>query len=75
MKSLSGFKGEIIFPEHHLSHAAYSFFTSPFEESAILTTDGVGEWSTTSIGIGGNNSIKLLQDILENFLSNFLFIK
>ena len=63
MKSLDGFKGEIIFPEHHLSHAAYSFFTSPFEESAILTTDGVGEWSTTSIGIGNNNSVKLLQDI------------
>ena len=63
MKSLDGFKGEIIFPEHHLSHASYSFFTSPFEESAILTTDGVGEWSTTSIGIGVNNSIKLLQDI------------
>ncbi len=63
MKSLSGFNGEIIFPEHHLSHASYSFFTSPFEESAILTTDGVGEWSTTSIGIGRNNSIKLLQDI------------
>tara|TARA_B110000014_G_scaffold254834_1_gene235920 strand:+ start:726 stop:2429 length:1704 start_codon:yes stop_codon:yes gene_type:complete len=63
MKSLNGFKGEIIFPEHHLSHASYSFFTSPYEESAILTTDGVGEWSTTSIGIGNNNSVKLLQDI------------
>jgi carbamoyltransferase len=62
-KTLKGFKGEIIFPEHHLSHAAHSFFTSPFEESAILTTDGVGEWSTTSIGIGNNNSVKLLQDI------------
>ena len=63
MKSLDGFKGEIVFPEHHLSHASYSFFTSPFDESAILTTDGVGEWSTTSIGIGSDNSVKLLQDI------------
>ena len=63
MKSLEGFEGEIIFPEHHLSHASYSFFTSPFEEAAILTTDGVGEWSTTSIGIGKDNSVKLLQDI------------
>tara|TARA_Y100000590_G_scaffold228479_1_gene257803 strand:+ start:2903 stop:4606 length:1704 start_codon:yes stop_codon:yes gene_type:complete len=63
MKSLDGFRGEIVFPEHHVSHAAYSFFTSPFEESAILTTDGVGEWSTTSIGSGENNSVKLLQDI------------
>ena len=62
-KSLTGFKGDIIFPQHHLSHAAYTFFTSPFEESAILTTDGVGEWSTTSIGIGNDNSVKLLQDI------------
>ena len=63
MKSLNGFKGDIIFPEHHLSHAAYSFFTSPFDETAILTTDGVGEWSTTSIGRGENNSVELLQDI------------
>jgi len=63
MKSLKGFHGEIIFPEHHLSHAAHSYFTSPFEDSAILTTDGVGEWSTTSIGIGEKNSVKLLQDI------------
>ena len=62
-KSLKGFKGDIIFPEHHLSHAAYSFYTSPFEESAILTTDGVGEWSTTSIGMGHDNSVKILQDI------------
>ena len=63
LKSLNGFHGDIIFPEHHLSHAAHSFFTSPFEESAILTTDGVGEWSTTSIGVGKNDSVKLLQDI------------
>ena len=63
MKSLDGFKGEIVFPEHHLSHASYSFFTSPFDETAILTTDGVGEWSTTSIGRGENNSVELLQDI------------
>ena len=62
-KSLRGFNGDIIFPEHHLSHAAHSFYTSPFEESAILTTDGVGEWSTTSIGVGQDNSVKLLQDI------------
>jgi len=78
MKSLSGFNGEIIFPEHHLSHAAYSFFTSPFEESAILTTDGVGEWSTTSIGNGKDNSVKLLQDIrwphsLGLFYSSFTY--
>jgi len=62
-KSLSGFKGEIIFPEHHMSHAAYAFYTSPFEESAILTLDGIGEWSTTSIGHAKHNSIKITNDI------------
>ena len=62
-KSLSGFKGEIIFPEHHMSHAAHAFYTSPFEESAILTIDGVGEWSTTSIGHAKHNSIKITNDI------------
>ena len=41
-KFLKGFKGDIIFPEHHMSHAAHAFFTSPFTESAILTVDGVG---------------------------------
>ena len=61
--TLKGFKGEIIFPEHHLSHAAHTFYTSPFEESAILTVDGVGEWSTTSLGYAKNNSITLTHDI------------
>jgi carbamoyltransferase len=62
-KFLKGFKGNIIFPEHHMSHAAHAFFTSPFTESAILTVDGVGEWSTTTFGIANNNSIELLGDI------------
>ena len=62
-KNLKGFKGEIIFPEHHLSHAAHAFYTSSFTESAILTIDGVGEWSTTSFGIAENNKIKLSNDI------------
>ena len=62
-KSLKGFSGEIIFPAHHMSHAAHAFFTSPFDESAILTVDGVGEWSTTSLGHGKNNSITLMNDI------------
>jgi len=62
-KSLKGFKGEIIFPEHHMSHAAHAFYTSPFDESAILTIDGVGEWSTTSYGYAKNNSIKITNDI------------
>ena len=62
-KLLKGFKGEIIFPEHHMSHAAHAFYTSPFDESAILTIDGVGEWSTTSFGYAKNNSIKIMDDI------------
>ena len=62
-KHLKEFKGKIIFPEHHLSHAAHTFFTSPFEESAILTIDGVGEWSTTSFGHAKDNDIKLTHDI------------
>jgi len=62
-KALKGFKGEIIFPEHHMSHAAHAFYTSPFEESAILTIDGVGEWSTTSYGYASNDSIKITNDI------------
>jgi carbamoyltransferase len=62
-KSLKGFKGEIIFPEHHMSHAAHAFYTSPFKESAILTIDGVGEWSTTSLGYAKNDSIKITNDI------------
>ena len=62
-KSLKGFNGKIIFPEHHLSHAAYTFYTSPFEESSILTVDGVGEWSTTSFGYAKENQITLTDDI------------
>ena len=62
-KSLKGFKGDIIFPDHHMSHAAYAFYTSPFDEAAILSVDGVGEWTTASFGIAKNNSIKLSNDI------------
>ena len=62
-KHLKGFNGEIIFPEHHMSHAAHTFYTSPFEEAAILTVDGVGEWTTASFGIAKNNTIQLTNDI------------
>lgn len=54
---------EFSFPEHHLSHAASAFFPSPFEEAAILTIDGVGEWTTTSISHGRGNSIETLKEI------------
>lgn len=54
---------QMIFPEHHLSHAASAFFPSPFDKAAILTVDGVGEWATMSIGKGGNNSITVLKEL------------
>jgi len=62
-KYLSGFSGPIIFPEHHMSHAAHAFFTSPFDEAAILTVDGVGEWTTASFGTAHDTTIKLTNDI------------
>ena len=54
---------KILFSEHHLSHAASSFFCSPFEEAAILSVDGVGEWTTASVGIGKGTDIRLLKEI------------
>jgi len=53
----------ILFSEHHLSHAASAFLCSPFEEAALLTVDGVGEWTTASIGLGKGNQIRLLKEI------------
>jgi carbamoyltransferase len=54
---------KILFSEHHLSHAASAFFCSPFEEAAILTVDGVGEWTTASIGVGRGTDVKILSEI------------
>jgi carbamoyltransferase len=51
------------FPEHHLSHAASAFYPSPFEKAAILTIDGVGEWATTTIGIGEGSDITILKEL------------
>jgi len=60
-----GTKGKrYVFPEHHESHCAGAFFPSPFEEAAILTMDGVGEWATTTLGSGRGNKIELHQEIL-----------
>jgi carbamoyltransferase len=53
----------LLFPEHHLSHAASAFYPSPFEEAAILTIDGVGEWATTTIGRGIGSNITLLKEL------------
>jgi carbamoyltransferase len=58
-----GFDGQIIFPEHHESHAASAFFPSPFDEAAFLTVDGVGEWTTTSFGVGTGNRVRILNEL------------
>jgi carbamoyltransferase len=56
-------KNRYVFPEHHESHAASAFFPSPFEDAAIVTMDGVGEWATTSVGVGEGNRIRLTHEI------------
>jgi len=58
-----GYRGKIVFCQHHQSHAASAFFPSPFDEAAIVTADGVGEWATTTIGVGEKNRVKLLFEI------------
>jgi len=54
---------QYVFTEHHESHAASAFFPSPFEEAAILTLDGVGEWATATCGVGRGNRIELKQEL------------
>ena len=56
-------KLKLLFPEHHLSHTASAFYPSPFEESAVLTIDGVGEWATASICYGNGKEIKILKEL------------
>jgi carbamoyltransferase len=62
-KELKPYKGPILFAEHHMSHAASCFLPSPFEEAAILTIDGVGEWATASYGVGRGTDITLFKEI------------
>src|SRR5262249_44257141 len=57
------YTGEVLYAEHHESHAASAFFPSPFEESAILTVDGVGEWATSAVGVGRANAIELWNEM------------
>ncbi len=54
---------QLLFPEHHLSHAASAFYPSPYKEAAILTVDGVGEWATTMIGVGIGSEIRVLKEL------------
>ncbi len=58
-----GYKGDLVWAEHHESHAASAFFPSPFEEAAVLTIDGVGEWATASIGTGRGSDIEILREL------------
>ena len=53
----------LLFSEHHLSHAASAFYPSPFERAAVLTLDGVGEWTTTSLALGKGNKLKVMKEI------------
>ena len=63
IKDEMNYSGKIIFPEHHQSHAASAFFPSPYDQAAFLTIDGVGEWATTSFGIGQGNKVNMLKEI------------
>jgi carbamoyltransferase len=60
---LEGYEGEIFFGDHHESHAASAFYPSPFEEAAVVTMDGVGEWATSSIGVGRGGQLDLIREL------------
>ena len=60
---LEGYKGKLLYTEHHESHAASAFYPSPFDEAAILTIDGVGEWATATIGVGRGAELELLEEM------------
>jgi carbamoyltransferase len=63
LKKRLGYRGDVIYVDHHLSHAAGAFLPSPFEEAAIVTVDGVGEWTTTAYGMGRGSDVELWKDI------------
>lgn len=63
LDELEEYKGDIIFTQHHESHAASAFYPSPFKEAAFITIDGVGEWATASFGVGSNNSLDIQQEL------------
>lgn len=63
LKKIGAINYNLFFPEHHMSHAASAFFPSPFEEAAILTIDGVGEWATTTISKGSGNHIEIIKEL------------
>ena len=60
---VDGFEGEVLFGEHHESHAASAFYPSPFEQAAVVTIDGVGEWATSSIGVGRGHDLQIIHEL------------
>ena len=62
-EALGGFDGTLVYPEHHESHAASAFFPSPFQEAAVLTVDGVGEWATAAMGVGRGSELTLAKEL------------
>ena len=63
IREMLNYNGEIVYSEHHMSHAFSAFYPSPFKESAVITIDGVGEWATTSIGYGSPDRVDILKEI------------
>ena len=63
LKKELGYEGKVLFIKHHLSHASSAFLVSPFEEAAILTADGVGEWGTLSLGVGKGKEVKVFKEM------------
>ena len=63
IKGEIGYEGDVLFTEHHEAHAASAFYPSPFNEAAIITIDGVGEWATASYGFGHGNEVELLKEL------------
>ncbi|HZP42629.1 MAG TPA: carbamoyltransferase [Candidatus Binatia bacterium] len=62
-KELPGYEGPLLFAEHHESHAASAYYPSPFAEAAVLTMDGVGEWATSSYGVGRGKDLEILAEL------------
>ncbi len=63
IKEALEYEGKVLYSEHHESHAASAFFPSPFQEAAILTMDGVGEWATASMGVGRDNDLEIFKEL------------
>jgi len=63
IKKNTGYGGDVVFTAHHQSHAAAAFFPSPYDEAAILTLDGVGEWATSTYGVGKGNRVEILKEV------------